>query len=250
MEVKEPSFNPQSTPPPDEPGMLPPQPKQMLPPPPKPWETAVRMRILGKNNVGFGSGTIIHSTADESIVLTAARYFRVTSQTQDIRDKGIKEVSPSEFPFMIMIDLFDGKLTATKPAQVHFLEAVEGKLVDYDLDRNVALVRIRPGRRLSASPVVSPRWRPQEGKQVLTVGCSEGHDATAWHSTITGTMVLEDPDYVAIECETAPKQGRTGGGLFTTDGFVAGVCSNADAEQKQGIYAAQGRSIVSWTGMT
>ena len=52
----------------EEPGMLPQQ--------PKPWETVVRMRILGERSVGIGSGTIIHSTPAESIVLTAALFHR------------------------------------------------------------------------------------------------------------------------------------------------------------------------------
>ena len=30
-------------------------------------------------------------------------------------------------------------------------------------------------------------------------------------------------DYHAIECQHSPKQGRSGGGLFTEDGYVAGV---------------------------
>ena len=51
-----------------------------------------------------------------------------------------------------MIDLFDGNLQGTQPAKVHFLESVEGKAVDYDFTRDVGLIRIRPGRRLPASP--------------------------------------------------------------------------------------------------
>ncbi len=49
----------------------------------------------------------------------------------------------------IMVDLFDGNLQGTNPAMVHFLESVEGKAVDYDFQRDVGLIRIRPGRRLA-----------------------------------------------------------------------------------------------------
>jgi Trypsin-like peptidase domain len=228
-----------SAPTPDEPGLLPPR--------PKPWETAVRMKIHStSSNVGFGSGTIIYSTPEESIVLTAAHYFRLVrrdiSNSGSLTDVRKEELNAANSPFKIEIDLFDGKLTGSKPAQVHFLETVVGgDLMDCDFHRDVALVRIRPGRRLVASRVVPARWKPQAGMRALTVGCSEGRDATAWHTTISKPHVQNflqgDPSYEAIECETAPKQGRSGGGLFTDDGFLAGVCNYAEPDGDHGLYA-------------
>jgi hypothetical protein len=259
-----------SAPSPDEPAMLPSQ--------PKPWETVVRMRIQGEHSVGMGSGTIIHSCIEESLVLTAAHYFKRGREGAPITDlqpepfgaeerenagvtkwrtkpqileeyynelfamSGRGKVTQSKFPFKINIDLFDGKLTDSKPAQVHFLETVTGELVDCDFDRDVALIRIRPGRRIAASRVVPKTWQPQRGMQMLTIGCSEGHDATAWHTKITKPQVQNllqgNPTYEAIECETAPKQGRSGGGLFTDDGFLAGVCNFAEPQGNHGLYAA------------
>ena len=198
---------------------------------PKPWETAVRMRIHGKESVSFGSGTIVESTPEKSIVFTAAHYFKVD---------GFEQFVPSKFPYKIEIDLFDGKLADSNPAQVHFLETIAGELMDYDFDRDVALVQVRPGRRLAASRVVPSSWEPRVGMQVLTVGCSEGNDATAWHTKITNPSthrLAGKPDYEAIECMTAPKQGRSGGGLFTDDGFLAGVCNYADPRTDRGLYA-------------
>ena len=34
-----------------------------------------------------------------------------------------------------------------------------------------------------------------------------------------------------------PKEGRSGGGLYTTDGYVAGVCDFADPNEGVGLYA-------------
>jgi hypothetical protein len=48
--------------------------------------------------------------------------------------------------------------------------------------------------------------------------------------------------YEAIECMVAPKQGRSGGGLFTSDGYIAGVCDFAEPSNNHGLYAAP-RSI-------
>jgi RNA polymerase sigma factor (sigma-70 family) len=259
----------QSAPAPEEPDMLPAQ--------PRPWETVVRMRIPGEHGVGMGSGTIIHSTPGESIVLTAAHFFHrgregaaikgvepaplavpenagVTTALDEppFTNEDYRQVfarrrkdnsAPSKLSFKIIIDLFDGKLTGSPSAQVHFLESVAGELVDCDFDRDVALVRIRPGRRLPASRIVPARWKSQVGMQMLTVGCSEGRDATAWHTTITNPQfhdISGKPEYEAIECRTAPKQGRTGGGLFTDDGFVAGVCNYAEPKGNHGLYAAPG----------
>jgi hypothetical protein len=83
--------------------------------------------------------------------------------------------------------------------------------------------------------------------KMLTVGCSEGHDATAWHTVITNPRMrgLSGNDaYQAIECMIAPKQGRSGGGLFTTDGYIAGVCNFAEPRGDHGLYATP-RSIYS-----
>jgi hypothetical protein len=53
-----------------------------------------------------------------------------------------------------------------------------------------------------------------------------------------------NPNYQAIECLTAPKPGRSGGGLFTTDGYIAGVCNFAEPRGDHGLYATP-RSIYS-----
>jgi thiol-disulfide isomerase/thioredoxin len=204
---------------------------------PKPWESVVRIRVLGNRSTGFGSGTIIHSTPQESIILTCAHIFKI---------EGRKQVQPSEFQRKIMIDLFDGTLRGPKKNMVHFVEQVEGRAVDYDFNRDVGLIRIRPGRRLPACRIVPDYWQPKSRMAVLTVGCSEGHDATAWNTVISRPRIQNflsgNPTYEAIECNEAPKQGRSGGGLFTEDGYVAGVCNFAEPQGNHGLYATP-RSI-------
>ncbi len=110
------------------------------------------------------------------------------------------------------------------------------------------MIRIRPGRRLPACRVVPAHWEPQSRMRVLTVGCSEGHDATAWFTVINRPRIQNflsgNASYEAIECDVAPKQGRSGGGLFTTDGYIAGVCNFAEPQGNHGLYATP-RSIYS-----
>jgi thiol-disulfide isomerase/thioredoxin len=206
---------------------------------PKPWETVVRIRVLNARSIGFGSGTIIHSTPDEALILTCAHIFKLD---------GRRQAPPSQFPRQIMIDLFDGNLRGTSPAQVHCIGSIEGKAVDYDFKRDVGLIRVRPGRRLPAARVVPAYWQPEARMRMLTVGCSEGHDATAWHTVIIKPrmqgFLTGNNSYEAIECLVAPKQGRSGGGLFTSDGYLAGVCNFAEPQGDHGLYATP-RSIYS-----
>jgi thiol-disulfide isomerase/thioredoxin len=200
---------------------------------PDPWATVVRIKVHGQGSIGFGSGTIIHSTPEESIVLTCAHIFKL---------EGRQQAHPSKFPRRITVDLFDGKLSGQKPAMVHHIdgETYEGKAIDYDFARDVGLIRIKPGRRLPCSRVVPTHWTPKERMQLTTVGCSEGRDATAWSTVIVKPSMRGlsgNPQYEAIECTTAPKQGRSGGGLYTTDGYLAGVCDFAEPRGNHGLYA-------------
>lgn len=201
-------------------------------PNPDPWETVVRIKVHARGSIGFGSGTIIHSTPQETLILTCAHIFKMD---------GRPPVHPSKFPLKITVDLFDGQLTGTRPSQVHYAnETFEGQAVDYDTDRDVGLIRIRPGRRLPYAKVVPPHWSPKEGFGMITVGCSEGHDASAWRTTIVNPDMKGlqgHSTYEAIECMIAPKEGRSGGGLFTSDGYVAGVCDFAEPRGNHGLYA-------------
>ena len=206
---------------------------------PKPWETVVRIRVIGDRSTGFGSGTVIYSTPEESLILTCAHIFKLD---------GRKPAPPSKFPRRIMIDLFDGKLQGTDPAKVHFVESVEAEAFDYDFTLDVGLIRMRPGRQLPASRVVPPSWELQSRMKVVAVGCPEGRDATVWHTVVRRPRILNflsgNPNYEAVECDVAPKEGRSGGGLYTTNGYVVGVCNFAEPQGNHGLYATP-RSIYS-----
>jgi thiol-disulfide isomerase/thioredoxin len=203
-----------------------------IPPNPKPWETVVRIKVKGHGSIGFGSGTIIASSDEESIVLTCAHIFKL---------EGRQQAPPAKFPREIAVDLFDGHLSGQQPAMVHYSnETYPGKAIDYDFGRDVGLIRIRPGRKLPCSRVVPAHWKPKERMLMTTVGCSEGRDATAWSTTIVNPSMRGlsgNAAYEAIECNFAPKQGRSGGGLYTSDGYIAGVCDFAEPRGNHGLYA-------------
>ena len=202
---------------------------------PKPWETVVRIKMhLSDSEWGFGSGTIIYSSAEESIILTCAHIFRI---------KGQQQPSPKNFRVPISVDLFGGQFVRPKPATLACSEKdIPGEAIDYDFTNDVGLIRIRPGRKLAASRVVPPSWQPKKGMKMYTVGCSHGQDATAWDTTILDPRVgmsntSTKQAFATIKCAHQPKEGRSGGGLYTTDGYLAGVCDFADPNERVGLYA-------------
>ncbi|QDV36482.1 thioredoxin domain-containing protein [Tautonia plasticadhaerens] len=205
---------------------------------PDPWATVVRIRVHDRGTLGFGSGTVIASNDEESIILTCAHIFSV---------KG-RQPSARQFNLPVMVELFDGKLGGPGGQTVRPVgEPIPGEVIDYDFDRDVALVRIRPGRAVPSSRVVPPHWKAEERMGMYTVGCSHGEDATAWNTVIYAPSsrfrVPGKQSYDAIECLHSPKQGRSGGGLFTDNGYVAGVCNFAfDPSVGRGLYASP-RSI-------
>lgn len=201
---------------------------------PRPWETVVRIQIHGAGSHQFGSGTVIYSDEKKSLILTCAHIFRI--------DEMRIQPNPKRYPRRITVDLFDGVLHGRNPAQVHTKETVEGRVLDYNEDSDVGLLAIRPGRKLPASPLVPTDWKAQPGMLMDTVGCSFGNDATAWTTSIVQPLVrlLNEETgrfFEGVECEHRPKQGRSGGGLYTRDGYLAGVCNFANQKDPRGYYA-------------
>ena len=207
---------------------------------PRPWETVVRIRVIGSRSTGFGSGTIISSTEKETLILTCAHIFKID---------GRKPVAPKDFPRQIMIDLFDGKLRGTDPAQVRFTESVKGAAVDYDFTLDVGLIRMRPGRVLPASRVVPESWNLQSRMKVLTVGCSEGRDATAWYTLVRRPRIKNfltgNPNYEAIECDTAPKEGALEADCTRLTGMLRASATSQSLREITGFMRHRTRSTAS-----
>ena len=207
---------------------------------PKPWATAARVKIhLSDKEWGFGSGTVIRSTPEESLILTCAHGFKVPARPA---------LAPADFKIPVTVDLFDDQLAGRQPAMVHCIQKdVTAEVVDFDYSQDLGLLRIKPGRVLPASPIVPIGWKPRLGMKMIAVGCSRGNDATAWDTTIldantiTSRTIGSQMPSVAVSvymCEHRPREGRSGGGLFTPDGYLAGVNFEAAANKDAGLYAA------------
>ncbi|HUY91207.1 MAG TPA: thioredoxin domain-containing protein [Pirellulales bacterium] len=170
---------------------------------------SVRLRIDDGGGNSVGSGTIIDARAGEALVLTCAHVFR------DSEGKG-----------PITIDLFGPGAP----------QGVPGRLVSYDLKSDVGLVSFRPGMPVVAARVAPSKYRVQENAPVINIGCNHGDTPTARFSRVTAIDKFLGPPNLVVAGQ--PVEGRSGGGLFTTDGLLIGVCNAADPADDEGLYAA------------
>lgn len=163
---------------------------------PKPLETAVRLHA-GND---WGSGTVIYSDSATTLILSCAHVFR--------RSVG-------------------------KPIVAEFWGAnrglgTEAKLISWDPERDLSLLAAQPGRQLPASRIAPKSWHPQPRYRMHVVGCALGREPTLYTTWIIRPRVelrLIETAYTGIETSQQPARGRSGGGLFTTDYYVAGVCN-------------------------
>jgi thiol-disulfide isomerase/thioredoxin len=169
----------------------------------------VRLRIEDADGQSCGSGTIIDARQGEALILTCGHIFR------DSKGKG-----------RIQVDLF-----GPTPQ-----EGIPGRLISFDLDRDVALLSIRTSGPLVAAHVAPPNYRVAKNDRVINVGCNNGAQPTVRHSSVTALDKFMGPTNYTVA--GLPVQGRSGGGLFSTEGMVIGVCNAADPSDNEGLYAA------------
>ena len=175
----------------------------------------VRLRVHDGHGYGAGTGTIIDTQGEEALVLTCGHLFRET--------KGQGKIE---------VDLFVGGQTRT----------VAGQVIDYDADnRDIALVVIRPGFAVQPVPVLASDPAIQNGQSVFSFGCDRGDDPSRRDTRISGINKYNQHVGASnIEIAGAPIDGRSGGGLFDTQGRLIGVCNAADYKGDVGIYTGPG----------
>lgn len=184
---------------------------------PSPVEATVRLHVqdLDGGGAGVGTGTIIdthyneEAKAEEALLVTCGHLFR------DSQGKG-----------KITVDLFVGGQ----------LRQVEGQLLDFDDKRDIALVTIWPGVKVSPVQVAPKNFvsRPQD--RVFTIGCSEGREPTVQESRVNAINRFSGRPNITVA--GAPVNGRSGGGLFSAEGLLIGVCNASIDDENEGLYAS------------
>lgn len=172
--------------------------------------STVRLRIEDPNGWSCGTGTIIDAREGEALILTCGHLFR------DSKGKG-----------RVQVDLFGPQSP----------KGIAGQVISYDADRlDVGLVSIRTTSPVRVARVAPPGYEVKKGEQVTSVGCNNGDDPTVRRSRVTSLDKFGGAPNV--EVAGLPVQGRSGGGLFSRDGYVIGVCNAADPADNEGLYAA------------
>ena len=169
----------------------------------------VRLRIQDPRGHSNGTGTLIDARGGEALILTCGHIFR------DSQGKG-----------RIEVDLFGP----------HASQRIPGRLVAFDLKTDVGLVAIRVPGSVSTARVAPPGYQLEAGQSVVSVGCDNGADPTARHSRVNSLNKFLGPANVQVAGQ--PVEGRSGGGLFSAEGYVVGVCNAADPQDREGLFAA------------
>jgi thiol-disulfide isomerase/thioredoxin len=170
---------------------------------------SVRLSIEDQTGFSYGSGTIVDARAGEALVLTCGHIFR------DSKGQG-----------KILVDVFGPRPQSR----------LVGRVVAYDLKTDVALVSIRPQGSVTAARIAPPGYVVRVGDRAVSVGCDNGANPSVRESHVTALNKFLGP--ANVEASGQPTQGRSGGGLFSADGYVIGVCNAADPADNEGLYAA------------
>lgn len=177
-------------------------------------EATVKISVEDADGTSAGTGTIVDARDGAALLLTCGHLFRTSA------GKG-----PIEVTFY--------KAT---PAGAQVKETAQGQLLNYDLERDLALVIVRPQSPVQALSIAPPNTPISPGANITTVGCNGGDNPTAIDSQITTIDRYQGPPNV--EVAGAPVEGRSGGGLFNTAGQLIGVCFAADPQSNEGLYAS------------
>ena len=179
-------------------------------------QATVRLKVEDARGADYGTGTIIDTFGNEALVVTCGHIFR------DSAGKG-----------RITVELCG---EGNSPV-------MRGQLIAYDAnERDIALVSFRPQANVESMRVAPAGYQLKTGMPVFSVGCNRGGPASVIASHVSGIDRYVGPPNVEVAGQ--PVQGRSGGGLFSNDGMLIGVCNAADPRDNEGIYAAL--SVVQW----
>lgn len=174
-------------------------------------QSSVRLKIDDPEGTSYATGTVIHSRDNESLVLTCGHVFR------DSNGKGA--------------------ITAEYGFADDDIKVATGELLFYDADeKDIGLVAIRTEGNITPVQVAAADFPVNKGNSIFTIGCDHGE-----RPSIRRSQVKNQAKYDGInkyEIFGRPVSGRSGGGMFTADGKLVGVCNAAVVDVDEGVYVA------------
>jgi hypothetical protein len=165
---------------------------------------SVRIRVADPAGHSCGSGTIIDARYGRALILTCGHLFR------DSQGNG-----------KIEVELFGP----------HAGQKIEGHLESYDSEvRDVALVSIPMTESIVAMRLAPVGYTVHRGDPVASVGCDHGADPTVRRNRVNSA------ESSSLWVDDQPTEGRSGGGLFSAEGYVIGLCKGCDPQDHEGCY--------------
>lgn len=174
-----------------------------------PLTSTVRIRVSDAKGENFGTGTVIDSRTGRTLVLTCGHIFRNLEASSKITVEAFLDATGDN------------------------VQSFAGKVIRYDLKADCGLIQVS-AEGLPVTKVAPPEVKLIKGAPVKSIGCGGGDKPKTHQMRITALNRYLGPDN--IECDDLPIEGRSGGGLFTKDGVLIGVCTAADKNEKRGIY--------------
>ena len=164
--------------------------------------SSVKLRIDAEKGHEWGTGTIIDTRGGEALILTCGHIFR------ESKGKGTIE-----------IHLYGDNSTFRVP----------GTCLFYDLEIDLAFVVMTPPCPVRAIPIAPESHRIQPSQQAWSVGCDHGGNPTVrQHQVLSVDKISETgSSFHYVQVSGAPVGGRSGGGLFSAEGYLIGVCVTA-----------------------
>ncbi|MBS0207581.1 MAG: trypsin-like peptidase domain-containing protein [Planctomycetes bacterium] len=170
---------------------------------------SVRLRINDASGHSVGSGTIIDTQSGEALIVTCGHVFR------ESQGKG-----------KIEVDLLAPGAPQKLPA----------RLIGYSIEPDIALLSIRPGCGVQPARVAPRDYTIAKDDPVVSIGCDHGGPSSARLTRVTAINKYLGADN--LQTAGQPVQGRSGGGLFTAEGLLIGVCNAADPKDNEGLFAS------------
>ncbi|MDR1382833.1 MAG: trypsin-like peptidase domain-containing protein [Planctomycetaceae bacterium] len=175
-------------------------------------QATVRICVENPHGNDWGTGTMIDARKGDVLILTCGHIFR------DSKGKGA-----------VYVDLY----TNSTPKRV------SGICLFYDDALDIAFVKIQPQFEVDVIPLAPTGTSLQEGMTLLSTGCDGGDDPTIWRhriQSLTKNSSFTKPPFPYIQVDNAPVQGRSGGGLFTPNGYLVGICVAGDPLGNEGLF--------------
>ena len=174
--------------------------------------SSVKLRVDDNSGHSWGTGTIIDTrgnpqspTGQDALILTCGHIFRESQGQSNVEVHLYGENS---------------------------IIRVDGRCLYYDLDIDLALVTISPPSPVRAIPIAPEGYQIRHSQHAWSVGCDHGGNPTVRPHQVMSVDKISTPrdhrvPFYYVQISGAPVGGRSGGGLFSAEGYLIGVCNTA-----------------------